>query len=90
MVVVMCDVCQGDIYEKQEGTSVVTFTARGQTQELDICDECLHGSFLQEARPVAKQKKVVGEFDCPGCGKSFKTPGGLTRHRTKVPHGGSQ
>jgi len=87
-IVVTCDVCQEDIEEDTEGSSAVRFTARGEERELDVCDECLGGSFLQEARPVnnrKKRKKAEDKpFACDACDKAFGTERGLNHHKTKM------
>lgn len=85
-IVVRCDVCTEDIEEEEEGASVVRFIARGVEKEMDICDGCLYGTFLQEARPVTnrrKRKKTKDDqFPCDACEKTFGTQRGLTRHQT--------
>ena len=84
-IVVICDVCKEEIEEETEGDSTMSFTVRGEQRELDICGECLGGSFLQEARPVnnrPKRKKATEAFPCDDCDKSFGTVRGLARHRT--------
>jgi len=88
-IVVTCDACQEDIQEETEGASTLSFTVRGEQREMDICDECLGGTFLQEARPVANRKKrkaTAKDFPCGDCDKSFGTMRGLNHHRTKM-HG---
>lgn len=83
-IVVTCDMCSDEIDEEAEGASAVTFTVRGETREMDLCDECIGGSFLQEARPVTNRKKR-GEHVCH-CGKSYKTERGLSAHQTRAGH----
>jgi hypothetical protein len=87
-IVVMCDACQEDIEEESEGDSVVRIIARGEEKELDLCNECLYGTFLQEARPVTnrKKRKKTKEFSCDECDKAFATERGLNHHRTRM-HG---
>lgn len=80
---VVCDACDEKVAEEVEGSSAITFTVRGEQRVLDLCDECLGGTFLQKARPVKKSKKK--EFVCE-CGKAFGTQRGLTRHQTAT-HG---
>jgi hypothetical protein len=87
-IVVTCDACDEEIEEEVEGDSAVRFTARTVEKEMDLCDDCLYGTFLQEARPVSnrkKRKKPTGEFTCH-CGKSFGTQRGLTAHQTRQAH----
>jgi len=59
---------------------------RGEEREMDICDDCLGKTFLQEARPVSNRKKrkkpTTEEFACDDCDKSFGTQRGLNRHRS--------
>lgn len=86
-IVVTCDACHDEVLEEVDGSSIVQFTARGVQSEMDLCDDCLYGTFLQEGRPSGNRKKRgVGEFDCPGCGKAFKTQRGLSHHQTRM-HG---
>jgi ribosome-binding protein aMBF1 (putative translation factor) len=56
-IVVTCDACGDEIEEEVEGASAIRFTVRGDEREMDLCDECLGGTFLQEARPVTNRKK---------------------------------
>jgi hypothetical protein len=87
-IVAVCDACQDEIEEETEGDSTVRFTARGEEWELELCGECLGGTFLQEARPVSnrkKRKKPTEEFTCY-CGKMFGTQRGLTAHKTRQAH----
>lgn len=86
-IVVTCDACEERIEEETEGASAVRFTVRGEEREMDLCDECLGGTFLQESRPVTNRKKRKaktkdGEFACDECSKTFGTQRGLTRHKT--------
>jgi len=66
----------------------MTFSVRDERREIDICDECLGGSFLQEARPVMNRRKrkkaTTDEFPCDDCDKSFGTQRGLSHHRTRM------
>jgi len=89
-IIVSCDVCQEEIDEEVEGASTMSFTVRGEQRELDICDGCVGGSFLQEARPVnnRKKRKQAKDFACDDCDKAFSTQRGLSHHRTKM-HGGN-
>lgn len=90
VIVVTCDCCQDEIEEETEGASAIQFTVRGEEREMDICGECLGGSFLQEARPVKNRRKRKKADEktlaCDDCGKSFSTQRGLSRHQT-VTHG---
>lgn len=81
---ITCDCCEEAIEEETEGSSSVTITVRGVEREMDICDTCLHGTFLQEARAVAKTKKTK-DLSCY-CGKSFTTERGLKAHQTRQAH----
>lgn len=85
-IVVSCDCCQSEIEEENEGDSVIRFTVRGEEREMDICGECLGGSFLQEARPVMnrKKRKQAKDFACDECDKAFATQRGLSHHKTKM------
>jgi len=87
-IVVMCDACQEDIEEESEGDSVVRIIARGEEKEMDLCNECLYGTFLQEARPVTnrkKRKKATDKpFPCGVCEKSFATQRGAAHHVTRM------
>ena len=87
-IVVTCDVCNEVIEEENEGDSAVQFTARGVKKEMDICDDDLYGTFLQEARPTSnrQKRKKQTEFTCGACGKSFETQRGMNQHKTKT-HG---
>jgi len=89
-IVVTCDVCNESIHEETEGDSTVLFTARGVEREMDICDDDLYGTFLQEARSVTNRKKRKkakdGEFPCDQCRKTFGTQRGLSHHQTRM-HG---
>jgi hypothetical protein len=87
-IVVTCDACGDEIEEEVEGASAIRFTVRGDEREMDLCDECLGGTFLQEARPVMnrKKRKATGEFVCDQCGKTFGTQRGLSHHKTRM-HG---
>lgn len=89
-IVVTCDVCESEITEETEGDSAVRFTARGVERELDICDDDLYGTFLQEGRSVTNRKKRAKtdkKFACH-CGKSYDTERGLTAHQTRQGHEG--
>lgn len=85
-IVVTCDCCGSELTEDDEGSSTVRFIARGEERELDLCDDCLYGTFLQEARPVTnrrKRKPIKEEFECDVCHKTFETQRGLRQHATK-------
>lgn len=91
IIVVTCDVCDNEIKEDAEGTSAIRFTVRGEQREMDICNECLGGSFLQEARPVktrgkAKKSPDGSKFFCgiDGCEMSKDTSRGLKLHQSLV------
>jgi len=84
-IVVICDSCEDEVEEENEGDSRISFIVRGEKREMDICDECLGGTFLQEARPAPKAKKdEAGEFSCVDCGKPFPTQRGMNQHRTRM------
>ena len=92
-IVITCDCCQSEVTEETEGASAVVFTVRGEQREMDLCDECIGGSFLQEARPVTNRKKrkkekdtSPDEFECDLCHKTFATLRGLNHHGTRM-HG---
>lgn len=85
-IMVACDACQSEITEEEDGASTVRFTARGQEREIDLCDDCLYGTFLQEARSVTNRKNRAKEFTCDFCGKSFTTQRGLSHHKTRQAH----
>lgn len=85
-ILVTCDSCEEEIQEETEGASAVIFTVRGEQREMDICDQCLGGTFLQEARPVTNRKKRKKEFTCDECSKTFGTQRGLSHHQTRM-HG---
>jgi len=90
-IVVICDACGEEVEEENEGDSVLRFTVCGEEREMDICGECLGGTFLQEARPVNNRKKRKAEvkglmIPCDDCDKSFGTVRGLNHHRTRM-HG---
>lgn len=78
IIQVECDVCRSLLEEPSEGHNLVHITFQGRELEMDMCDECVHGSFLQEARPVSK--KTSKTFLCAVCDKSFATQVGLKRH----------
>jgi hypothetical protein len=80
---VHCDVCRTGFDEQTEGSNTVTFTVYGNPRELDMCDECIGGSFLQEARPVTG--KPDKPFGCH-CGKRFDSQRGLSAHQTRQAH----
>jgi hypothetical protein len=88
ILVVYCDVCDKGIQEETEGSNGVSFTVRGEQRELDMCNDCLGGSFLQEARPVVNRKTqkrdkekgyLCGADDCT---MSFTTHRGMKMHHT--------
>lgn len=83
-----CDVCGTQFVETDEGSNSVGLVIYGEQREMDVCDECIHGSFLQEARPVSKRRKKTeaSDFPCGVCEKRFLTQGGATRHMTMT-HG---
>lgn len=85
-IVVTCDACQEEIEEETEGASVIRFNVRGEEREMDLCNECLGGTFLQEARPASnrKKRKAAKDFACDDCDKAFGTMRGLNHHRTKM------
>jgi len=88
-IVISCDACEEDIREETEGDSRVSFTVRGEERELDLCDDCLGGTFLQEARPVRKQRGKIQTdefYGCDFCGKTFGTARGLSMHQTRQAH----
>ena len=92
-IVVTCDCCRDEIEEETEGDSTVRFTVRGEEREMEMCGECVGGSFLQEARPENNRKKrkkakdtSPDEFECDDCDKTFGTQRGLNHHRTRM-HG---
>lgn len=88
-IVVTCDACQEEIEEETEGSSAVRFTVRGEEREMDLCDECLGDTFLQEARPVTNRKKRKKTDEKPfacHCGKMFNTERGLSAHQTRQAH----
>jgi hypothetical protein len=88
-IVVTCDACGDEIEEEVEGASAIRFTVRGDEREMDLCDECLGGTFLQEARPVTNRKKrevKVKPYFCDQCDKTFGTQRGLSHHMTRM-HG---
>ena len=78
---VVCDACDEEVAEEVEGSSAITFTVRGEQRVLDLCDECLSGTFLQEARPVKKSKKKGGEFACAKCGKKYARETNRDKHQ---------
>lgn len=85
-IVVTCDSCMEEIEEETEGSAAVRFTVRGEERELDLCDLCLSGTFLQESRSVNNRKKKAKDFTCP-CGRAFATQRGLSRHQTAAHDG---
>jgi len=87
-IVITCDACNEEVEEENEGDSVLRFTVRGEEREMDICGECLGGTFLQEARPVnnRRKRKQAKDFPCDGCDKAFGTVRGLNHHKTRM-HG---
>lgn len=82
-IIVICDACDEEIEEETEGNSAIRFTVRGEERELDLCDECIGGTFLQEARPVTnrRKRKKTDQFACDQCDKTFGTQRGLSRHQ---------
>jgi hypothetical protein len=79
----MCDACGEEVEEENEGDSVLRFTVRGEEREMDICGECLGGTFLQEARPVnnrRRRKKATG-FSCEKCGKDYVRERNRDKHQ---------
>lgn len=87
VISVVCDACGQGFYETTEGYNSVVLTVRGERREIDLCDDCIHGSFLQEARPVnTTVRKTKGKFPC-GCGKSFDTERGRAAHSTRAHSG---
>jgi hypothetical protein len=86
-ITVVCDACEDEVEEETEGDSTMSFTRHGEQWEMDICDECFGGTFLQEARPTnnrRKRKDKTGEFSCDDCDKTFPTQRGLSQHRTRM------
>lgn len=87
IVMVTCDLCKDKITEETEGANAIRLSMRGEEREMDVCDECLTGSFLQEARPVTNRKKrKAKKFPCDSCDSSFDTERGLNHHKTRM-HG---
>ena len=87
-IVVICDCCDAEISEEIEGSATVRFIVAGEERELELCDDCVHGTFLQEARPVSNRRKRQTKdkpFKCH-CGKSFGTERGLSAHQTRQAH----
>jgi hypothetical protein len=85
-IIVTCDCCRAEIAEEIEGSSAMTFTVRGEQREMDICDDCLGGTFLQEARPVTNRKKRKAKeepvkFACEMCGREFVREGNRDKHQ---------
>ncbi len=81
---VHCDVCRTGFDESVEGSNTVTLTVYGNQRELDMCDECIGGSFLQEARPVTGKPDKPFPCPFPSCGKKFDTQRGLSAHDTRA------
>lgn len=79
IIAVHCDVCRNSFREEVEGSNTVKFTVYGDQRELDMCDECIGGSFLQEARPV--KTKTEKPFVCE-CGKAYTSQRGLSKHKS--------
>lgn len=86
-IVISCDCCQSEVEEETEGSSAVVFTVRGEQREMDLCDECIGGSFLQEARPVTNRKKRKQEpekkagFACEMCQREFVREANRDNHQ---------
>lgn len=81
VIMVSCDACQQQFAETDEGSNLVSLTVYGTAREMDLCDECINGSFIQEARVAKKAKPHVCH-----CGKAFSTPRGLTGHQKRQGH----
>lgn len=90
-IVINCDACGDEIAEETEGASTVTLIARGEERELELCDDCLYSTFLQEARPVTnrrtRKKTKDKPYFCEVCDKTFGTTRGLSAHQTRASHG---
>jgi hypothetical protein len=85
VIIITCDVCDEGIKEDVEGDNSIRLIVRGEHQEIDVCNECMGGSFLQEARPVksrGKPKKSNGTFPCDACDMTFSTNRGLKMHQS--------
>lgn len=82
VIAIRCDLCEQRFTEANEGDNSVIFTVRGEKREMDLCDPCIGGSFLQEARPVkGKPRKAEKPFACH-CGKSYTSQRGLSKHQS--------
>lgn len=80
LIHVHCDACAIEFVEDYEGQNTVTFNVLETVKEMDLCDDCLFGSFLQEARPVVPPN----DFHCEECEKSYGTQRGLSHHITRT------
>lgn len=88
-IIVFCDACEQEIEEEAEGASTVLFTVRGEQREMELCDACIGGTFLQEARSVTNRTKRKSKDEKPfscWCGKSFGTVRGLSAHQARQAH----
>lgn len=88
-IIVTCDACEEEIDEETEGSNTLSITVRGEERVLDLCEDCIHGTLWQTARPVTDRKKrkkpADDEFACH-CGKSFATLRGLNFHKVRMTH----
>lgn len=86
VISVHCDLCNQQFYETTEGSNSVGLTVYGEAKEMDVCDPCIHGSFLQEARHVDGRRGKAKTPHACHCGKSFASPRGLSAHQTRQAH----
>lgn len=82
IIAIRCDVCRDSFTETSEGSNSVRFIVYGQEREMDMCDPCIGGSFLQEARSVTGKKGTP--FACTFCSKRFDSQRGLSAHQTRA------
>lgn len=82
-----CDVCGGsELGEEAEQITTVEFIINGMHSELEMCIECINGSFFQEARPIKRKRKAEAkakatQYKCNSCDQTYSTHRGVVVHQ---------